>query len=53
MAMRQRPTGEATAVPRQHSRLVYEDFQPKWERKEEAAETIIIVHLPGAFNINL
>ncbi|XP_040992628.1 inactive protein RESTRICTED TEV MOVEMENT 2 [Juglans microcarpa x Juglans regia] len=47
MARRQRSGEVTTAVPRQYSRLVYEDFQPISERKEEAAENIIIIHLPG------
>jgi hypothetical protein len=40
MAMRQRPRVTAT-------RPVHEDFQPKSERKEEAAATVIVIPLPG------
>ncbi|KAE8037910.1 hypothetical protein FH972_010462 [Carpinus fangiana] len=41
MAMRQRSGGVTATLPR------HEDFQPKSERKEEAAATVIVIHLPG------
>ncbi|XP_040994185.1 protein RESTRICTED TEV MOVEMENT 2-like [Juglans microcarpa x Juglans regia] len=46
MAMR-RQSGVTTATPPQAVRPVYEDFQPKYEQKQEATEHIIQVHLPG------
>jgi hypothetical protein len=52
MAMRQRSGGVTATLPRQSAcSLVYEDFQPSSERKEEAAATVILVHLYGVFNI--
>ncbi|KAB1225470.1 Protein RESTRICTED TEV MOVEMENT 2 [Morella rubra] len=47
MAMRQQPGGLTATVPRRFTRTAYEDFQPKFERKEEAAAYILSVHLPG------
>jgi hypothetical protein len=51
MAMRQRSGGVTATLPRQSTSLLHEDFQPRSERKEEAAATVILVHLPGVFNI--
>ncbi|KAG6628786.1 hypothetical protein I3843_14G038200 [Carya illinoinensis] len=48
MAMRRRQSeAVTTAPPPQAVRPVYEDFQPKFERKQEATEDTIEVHLPG------
>jgi hypothetical protein len=47
MAMRQRSGGVTATLPRQSALPVHEDFQPKSERKEEAAATVIVIHLPG------
>ncbi|KAB1225471.1 Inactive protein RESTRICTED TEV MOVEMENT 2 [Morella rubra] len=47
MATRQQPGGLTDTFPRILTRTISEDFQPKFERKEEAAAYIISVHLPG------
>jgi quinol-cytochrome oxidoreductase complex cytochrome b subunit len=47
MATRQRPVGVTTTLPRQSALPAHEDFRPKSERKEEAAATVIVIHLPG------
>jgi hypothetical protein len=51
MAMRQRSGGVTATLPQKSASLSHEDFQPRSERKEEAAATVILVHLPGVFNI--
>ncbi|XP_062175162.1 inactive protein RESTRICTED TEV MOVEMENT 2-like isoform X2 [Alnus glutinosa] len=47
MAMRQRSGGVTATLPQKSASLSHEDFQPRSERKEEAAATVILVHLPG------
>ncbi|XP_050281092.1 inactive protein RESTRICTED TEV MOVEMENT 2-like [Quercus robur] len=47
MAMKQRSGGISATLPRQSVRLVYENFQPISERKEDEGSTILLVHLPG------
>ncbi|KAF5470188.1 hypothetical protein F2P56_010717 [Juglans regia] len=47
MAMKRQSGVVTTAPPPQAVRPVYEDFQPKYEQKQEATEHIIQVHLPG------
>ncbi|KAB2614347.1 inactive protein RESTRICTED TEV MOVEMENT 2 [Pyrus ussuriensis x Pyrus communis] len=50
MVMRRGPIGGSSGTntrPRQTNRPTYEDFQPRFELKEEQEAYIVLVHLPG------
>lgn len=52
MVMRRDPIGGSSGTntrPRQTNRPTYEDFQPRFELKEEQEAHRVLVHLPGLF----